>query len=72
MARTRANQRKCSPLPLMSWTRFHLPLEQEWPAWSVDHDDIHAGPLANVEGCQKLLLGRIVNNPKEAVYIIGK
>jgi len=56
----------------MSWTRFHLPQEQEWPMWSVNHDDVHAGPLVDVQGCRKLSLGRMVDNPEQAVYIIGE
>ncbi|KAF6794994.1 hypothetical protein CMUS01_15970, partial [Colletotrichum musicola] len=55
---------------LISWTRFHLPREKEWPAWSVDHDDVHVGPLTGVEGWWTASLGRMVDNPEQAVYII--
>lgn len=57
---------------LVTWTRFHLPREQEWPTWSVDHADVHVGPLAGVEGRWKVSLGRMVEKPEQAVYIIGK
>lgn len=58
--------------PLITWTRFYLPRNQEWPVWSVDHDDIHAGPLIDLEGCCRLGLARMVDNPDQAAYIIGK
>ncbi|KAH8585527.1 hypothetical protein B0O99DRAFT_154077 [Bisporella sp. PMI_857] len=70
MARTKATARKTPAKTLMSWTRFYLPREQEWPTWSVNHDDVHAGPLVDVEGRGKLSLGRMVENPEQAVYII--
>ncbi len=40
--------------------------------WTVDHDDIHVGPLADLEGCQKVSLGRMVEHPEQAAYIIGE
>ncbi|KAK3902811.1 hypothetical protein C8A05DRAFT_43833 [Staphylotrichum tortipilum] len=58
-------------LPLITWTRFYLLREQEWPVWSVDHDDIHVGPLVEVKGRQKVSLGRMAENPEQATYIIG-
>ncbi|KAI1112061.1 hypothetical protein F5Y14DRAFT_423017 [Nemania sp. NC0429] len=55
---------------LITWTRFHLPQDQEWPTWSVDHADVHVGPLAGVHGFHKASLGRMVDNPEQAAYII--
>lgn len=57
---------------IVSWTRFHLPLEQEWPTWPATHADVHFGPLAGVEGLLKASLGRVVDNPQQAAYIIGE
>jgi hypothetical protein len=69
MARTKQTAR-LSQKPLTTWTRFYLPLEQEWPTWAVDHEDVHAGPLADVKGCLMISLGRMVDNPEQAAYII--
>ncbi|KAK1980458.1 hypothetical protein LZ30DRAFT_129041 [Colletotrichum cereale] len=71
MART-SNKAKRSEKPLTSWTRFHLPRDQEWPTWSVDHSDIHVGPLKGVEGWRTASLGRMVDDPEQAAYIILK
>ncbi|KAL2867618.1 uncharacterized protein BJX67DRAFT_380965 [Aspergillus lucknowensis] len=57
---------------LITWTRFHLPREQEWPTWSVDHPDVHVDPLAGVECCLRASLGRMVDNPEQAAYIIER
>ncbi|KAL3425259.1 hypothetical protein PVAG01_02050 [Phlyctema vagabunda] len=69
MARTKQTARR-SLKPLITWTRFHLPHEQEWPTWSTDHADVHVGPLVGVEGWRKASLGRMVDNPEQAAYII--
>ncbi|EAQ88351.1 predicted protein [Chaetomium globosum CBS 148.51] len=69
MARTKQTARRTYK-PFITWTRFQLPREQEWPTWTVDHDDVHAGPLTDVEGCRILSLGRMVDNPEQAAYII--
>lgn len=61
---------KRSVKPLTSWTRFHLPRNQEWPTWSVDHDDVHVGPLEGVEGWRTASLGIMIDNPEQAAYII--
>ncbi|KAI2471679.1 hypothetical protein F4781DRAFT_90218 [Annulohypoxylon bovei var. microspora] len=53
-----------------SWTRFHLPRGQDWPAWSTGHEDAHIGPLAGVPGCQKAWLGRKVEDPEQAALIV--
>lgn len=59
--------------PLITWTRFYLPREQEWPTWSEDHDDVYVGPLLEAEaGWEKASLGRMVDNPEQAAYIIGE
>jgi len=68
----RAKTRNRPPKGLVTWTRFHLPREQEWPTWSVGHADVHVGPLAGVEGWRTPLLARMVEDPEQAVYIIGK
>ncbi|KAK3393389.1 hypothetical protein B0H63DRAFT_406578 [Podospora didyma] len=69
MARTKQKARRTHK-PLTTWTRFQMPREQEWPVWSVDHADVHVGPLADVEGWRKVSLGRMVDNPERAAYII--
>ncbi|KAI3317156.1 hypothetical protein HD806DRAFT_395524 [Xylariaceae sp. AK1471] len=61
---------KRSEKPLISWTRFYLPRDQEWPTWSVHHDDVYVGPLKGVEGWRTASLGRMVDNPGQAAYII--
>lgn len=53
-----------------SWTRFHLPLGQDWPIWPGNPADVQLGPLAGVEGCLKAWLGRIVETPEQAAFII--
>ncbi|KAK0728459.1 hypothetical protein B0T26DRAFT_800209 [Lasiosphaeria miniovina] len=53
--------------------RFHLPREQNWPTWSMTDNnshDPHLGPLAGVDGCQKVWLGRNVYDPEQAALII--
>lgn len=69
MART-SNKARHSVKPLTSWTRFHLPRGQEWPTRSVDHDDVHVGPLKGAEGRRLVLMGRMVDDPEKAAYII--
>ncbi|KAK8122174.1 hypothetical protein PG984_010844 [Apiospora sp. TS-2023a] len=69
MARTKVTAKSHS-LGVVTWTRFHLPLEQEWPIWSVTHADVHVGPLAGVEGVLKASLGRMVERPAQAAYVI--
>ena len=69
MARTKQTARR-GQKALLSWTRFYLPLEQEWPTWDVDHEDVHAGPLADLEGCLTISLGRMVDNPEQAAFVI--
>ncbi|KZL84641.1 hypothetical protein CI238_12873 [Colletotrichum incanum] len=69
MART-SQKAKRSEKPLTSWTRFHLPRYQEWPTWSVNHDDVHVGPLKGVEGWRTASLGRMVDKTEQAAYII--
>jgi hypothetical protein len=56
----------------ITWTRFHLPKVQEWPTWPVTHEDVHVGPLAGVKGIRKVSVGRIVENPEQAAYVIGE
>ncbi len=71
MARTKQTAKRFYKA-LITWTRFYLPREQEWPTWSVDHADVHVGPLADVQGCRKASLGRMVENPEQAAFIIGQ
>ena len=54
MARTKKTAKKYGK-PLITWTRFHLPREQEWPTWTVDHADVHIGPFAKVLGVQSIV-----------------
>ncbi|EHK16217.1 uncharacterized protein TRIVIDRAFT_206860 [Trichoderma virens Gv29-8] len=51
-----------------SWTRFYLPRGQDRPTWSTDSSDI--GPLTGVPGCQKVWLGRQVDDCEQAAIII--
>jgi hypothetical protein len=70
MARTRMTAKRYRRVT--TWTRFHLPREQEWPTWTVAHADVHVGPLAHVEGHMTVRLGRMVEDPEQAAYIIGE
>ena len=70
MARTKMTAKRYEHVT--TWTRFHLPREQEWPTWSVDYPDVHVGPLAGLEGCLEVLLGRMVEDPEQAAYIISE
>ena len=70
MARTKTTAKRYDRVT--TWTRFHLPREQEWPTWSVAHPDVHVGPLADVAGSSGVLLGRMVEDPEQAAYIIGE
>jgi len=72
MARTKGSRIAC-PKPLITWTRFYLPREQEWPTWDVDDDNVHLGPLLEVEDSWlRASLGRMMDDPEQAVYIIGE
>ncbi|KAI1807188.1 hypothetical protein F4811DRAFT_550143 [Daldinia bambusicola] len=53
-----------------SWTRFYLRRGQEWPTWLKGHLDANIGPLATVAGCQRVWLGRKVDDPEQAALII--
>ncbi|KAK4040387.1 hypothetical protein C8A01DRAFT_15754 [Parachaetomium inaequale] len=56
-----------------TWTRFHLPREQEWPTFPVaDPAHVHLGPLADMEAEAgfSVSLGRMVDDPEQAAYII--
>lgn len=70
MARTEMTAKRYRHV--ITWTQFHLPLEQEWPTRAVAHPDVHVGPLADVEGKLKGSLVRMVKDPEQAVYIIGE
>ncbi|KAK2758516.1 hypothetical protein CKAH01_05564 [Colletotrichum kahawae] len=70
MAKTKKIAKE-SVVRLTSWTRFYLPREQEWPTWSADQaGGGYYGPLKGVKGCFMASLGRKVDDPEEAVYII--
>lgn len=71
MARTKQTAKRVGKA-LITWTRFHLPREQEWSTWSVDHADVHIGPLAGVEGWRKASLGKMIENSERAAYVIGE
>lgn len=53
-----------------TWTRFHLPRGQEWPEWINGHSNIYLGPLADVAGCEKVRLGRRVEDPEQTAMIV--
>ncbi|KAJ4154727.1 hypothetical protein LMH87_000006 [Akanthomyces muscarius] len=70
MARIRQTARR-SIRALITLTRFYLPLDQEWPAWPAEEGcDPHAGPLEGVEGAHSMRMGRLIDDPEQAVYII--
>lgn len=60
----------------ITWTRFHLPLNQQWPAWPSSGKghpaEQYVGPLADMEGApwNKITLGKMVEFPEEAVYMV--
>lgn len=75
MARTKQTNRYRTPGPLITLTRFYLPLDQDWPIWPVkDGSDPYVGPLEDVEGAcyYNTRVGRLIDDPTQAVYIIGK
>ncbi|KAK7913901.1 hypothetical protein PG985_011604, partial [Apiospora marii] len=63
------SRRRGKVKPTKTWTRFHLPLKQKWPTWSVDHDDMHVGPLTGLP-IRNVSLGRTVENPEQAANMI--
>ena len=67
MARTKERPRPKDRV--ITWTRFYLPLDQEWPTWPT-YEDMHVGPLTDVKDVGEVLLGRVVDNPEQAAYII--
>lgn len=70
MARSKKSQQHIrSEQQRLTWSRFHLPKEQKWPRWSIDDTD-DLGALANVPGCLKVLLDRMVNNAEEALLLV--
>ena len=72
MARTKQTARQTTR-PVITWTRFYLLEEQEWPTWSIDYANVYLGPLSEVQGRRgKVSLGRMVGRPEQAAYIIGK
>ncbi|KAL6793774.1 hypothetical protein GGI42DRAFT_333778 [Trichoderma sp. SZMC 28013] len=69
MARTKILQSKIREMNRRTtWTRFHLPRWQGWPAWSTGSSVL--GPLAEVTGYDKVWLGRQVDDPEQAAIII--
>jgi hypothetical protein len=72
MARTKQTAKRYRPVT--TWTRFHLPREQEWPTFPVaDPALVHYGPLIDHEAGFfgfLALLGRMVDDPEQAAYII--
>ncbi|TRX89682.1 hypothetical protein FHL15_009432 [Xylaria flabelliformis] len=53
-----------------SWTRFYLPPGQDWPEWPTDYPDRYLGPLADVADRNYVYLGRQVDDPTKAVFIV--
>jgi hypothetical protein len=70
MARTKMTAKRYKHVT--TWTRFHLPLEQEWPAWTVAHENVHLGPPVDVKGCSMPWLGRMVDDPEQVAFIMGE
>lgn len=59
----------------ITWIRFHLSREQKWPTWATPSDSnsdeaTYLGPLAGLEGCEKVWLGRLVADPEKAALIV--
>jgi len=60
----------------VTWTRFHLPANQEWPTWPCSNtsepEELYAGPLVGLEGVDvyQISLGRMVEFPEDAVFTI--
>jgi len=72
MARTKQTAR-ITTKEIITWTRFYLPEGQEWPTWSGDYANVHLGPLLEAQGLRGCVsLGRMVDHPEQAAYIIGK
>ncbi|KAH8593502.1 hypothetical protein B0O99DRAFT_742855 [Bisporella sp. PMI_857] len=70
MARTKQTARQTTK-GVITWTRFYLPEEQEWPTWSIDYGNVYVSPLSEVQGCRgNVFLGRMVDRPEQAAYII--
>ncbi len=55
-----------------TWTRFRLARGQDWPIWSTAYSDTYLGPLADVAGREKVRLGRMVEDPEQAAFIVRK
>ncbi|XWW97886.1 hypothetical protein V2A60_005882 [Cordyceps javanica] len=68
MARRPARNLVIPSKALITWTRFYLPRNQEWPVWA-GHEDIYSGPLLDL-GIRSLRLRRMVDDPEQAAYII--
>jgi hypothetical protein len=73
MARTKQTARRDISKGIITWTRFYLPEDQEWPTWSSDYTNIYVGPLLEVQGCRLMdvFVGRMVDHPTQAAYVIG-
>lgn len=70
MARTKQTAKRHWK-PIVTWTRFHLPREQEWPTWPKDrYEHVYWGPLADLEGLEGVSVGRMVDNPERAAYVL--
>ncbi|KAI1172562.1 hypothetical protein F4777DRAFT_507889 [Nemania sp. FL0916] len=70
MARTKQTAFGSVEAQRISWTRFHLPLEQALPEWPVNYSHTVVGPLAYAEGFQEAWLGRMVDDPTRAAIVI--
>ncbi|KAK3317419.1 hypothetical protein B0T19DRAFT_291536 [Cercophora scortea] len=53
-----------------TWTRFHLSRERSWPQWAPCHSNLYFGPLEGVPGLERVRLGRMVEDPEQAVFNI--
>lgn len=41
--------------------------------WDVKHgQNVHAGPLDGVNGCVTRRVGRMIDNPEQAAYVVGE
>ncbi|KAI0401786.1 hypothetical protein F4802DRAFT_600630 [Xylaria palmicola] len=70
MARVKDALGKSRKATRHTWTRFQLPLGQGWPIWPRNYADKYHGPLKDVAGVGRTSLGRMVEDPEQAVFVI--
>lgn len=72
MARTPGTVHRRS-VRLTTFTRFYLPLDQQWPVWAGRQGyDVYTGPLSRLDVFMSVYVGRMIDSPQQAVFIIGE